>query len=138
MHRRAPILVCIALLVAPAATTAEAAKPAKGKAAGDLSPPPAPKTAAAAGLRGPAAAAAPPKLVLARPIAPATTSWRTTPLARLDGASSLAGDRAAECRRTCAATRYVCLADPDRDDCGGVWSQCVAACQHPRGEQIAF
>ena len=137
MHRRAPVLLCLALLAAPAAMAAETAKPVKGKAAGNLAPPPAPKTAVAAGLRGPAEAAAP-KLVLARPLAPPITSLRASPLAQLSGATSFAGDRAAECRRTCASTRYVCLADPDRDDCGSVWSQCVAACQRPTGEQFAF
>ena len=137
MHRRAPVRICIALLAAPATMAAELAKPAKGKAAGNLAPPPAPKTAVAAGLRGPAEAAAP-KLVLARPIAPSITSLRTSPLPQLSGATPFAGDHAAECRRTCAATRYVCLADPDRDDCGSVWSQCAAACQRPTGEQFAF
>lgn len=137
MQRRAHVLFCIALLAAPATMAAEVAKPAKGKVAGNLAPPPAPKTAVAAGLRGPAETAAP-KLVLARPIAPPITSLRTSPLAQLSGGVVFAGDRAAECRRTCASTRYVCLADPDRDDCGGVWSQCVAACQRPASEQIAF
>jgi hypothetical protein len=138
MHRRAPVLICIALLAAPAVMAAETAKPAKGKAAGNLAPPPAPKSAIAAGLRGPAEAAAPPKLILARPMAPPITPLRMTPLAQLSGATPFAGDRAAECRRTCAATRYVCLADPDRDDCGSVWGQCVAACARPSGERFSF
>lgn len=137
MHRRAPVLICIALLAAPAVMAAEAAKPARGKAAGNLAPPPAPKSANAAGLRGPAADFAP-KLILARPYAPSVTPLRLAPLAKLSGATPFAGDRAAECRRTCASTHYVCLADPDRDDCSSVWGQCVVACQRPASEQIAF
>jgi hypothetical protein len=37
----------------------------------------------------------------------------------------------AACRTTCAQTRYFCEADPNADDCGAAWSQCVASCGAP-------
>jgi hypothetical protein len=37
----------------------------------------------------------------------------------------------AQCRIACAQTNYLCRAGERADDCGGGWSQCVAACDLP-------
>ena len=41
------------------------------------------------------------------------------------------GVDAAQCRRSCAQTRYFCDANDGADDCASTWSQCSAACASP-------
>ena len=67
----------------------------------------------------------PPKVAAAAPApapAPALTPAAVSPAPRVD---------ASECRASCAETNYLCRASDQPDDCGGHWSQCVAACNTP-------
>ncbi len=42
------------------------------------------------------------------------------------------GVDAAQCRRSCAQTRYFCDANGGADDCASTWSECSAACASPK------
>jgi hypothetical protein len=37
----------------------------------------------------------------------------------------------ADCRMTCAQTRYFCQAGDNTDGCSNAWTQCVATCNSP-------
>ncbi|HEY1426026.1 MAG TPA: hypothetical protein VGF50_05075 [Caulobacteraceae bacterium] len=38
---------------------------------------------------------------------------------------------ASDCRMDCSQTYYLCRTDDQSGDCGGGWSQCLAACNSP-------
>ena len=65
----------------------------------------------------------PPKAAAA-PRAPA-------PASMLSSASASAPPDASACRMDCAQSYYLCRAGDQADECGGGWSQCVAACNTP-------
>lgn len=60
--------------------------------------------------------------------APAQTPSKTTPHPT---AVSAAPRDASDCRMDCAQSNYTCRSDDQTGDCGGRWSQCVAACNTP-------
>jgi hypothetical protein len=84
-------------------------------------------------------AASPPKhiTVVAQPaLRQAATAPAAAPVAPMASTAPPAawiqpGVSASACRQTCAQTRYFCEADPNADDCGAAWGQCVAACSAP-------
>lgn len=92
------------LLIAPPIALAADAPSAGGKIA--VVSQPAPKAAAA-----PAAAPA--------------------PMSPLPAAAQHAPQDASSCRMDCAQSYYLCRAGEQPDECGGGWSQCVAACNNP-------
>ena len=67
--------------------------------------------------------ASPPKAAAAPAPAPA-------PMSPLPASAQPAQD-ASSCRMDCAQNYYTCRASDQADECGGGWSQCVAACNTP-------
>ncbi len=62
----------------------------------------------------------------AAPPAPASAPMSPLPIS----ASPIPQDASA-CRMDCAQSYYICRAGDEPDECGGGWSQCVAACNTP-------
>ena len=54
-----------------------------------------------------------------------STSLLTSPAPSVERPGSPGG---AECRRSCAASLYLCRADRDEVDCNPVWVKCVVGC----------
>ena len=98
-------LAFLVLLIAPAIALAADAPSAGGKLTVVAQPPPK------------AAAATP---------APAPPPAPMSPLP-----AAAAPQDASACRMDCAQSRYICRAGDEPGECGGGWSQCVAACNTP-------
>ncbi len=70
------------------------------------------------------------KLTVVEPPAKAAAAPAPAPMTPPPAAASPVRD-ASSCRMDCAQSLYLCRAGDQPDECGGGWSQCVAACNDP-------